>query len=115
MRSPLPAIMTVLADFCDQDARRRPSVRRIGAKLAHALDRGGHPGFLPVDARDRLGLGRMTAEHRLQCRRYLADGGARSRGVDRKREQVLVAAARLASQRRELIATAFGSRSRRSR
>ena len=65
----LPAVVAVLADLGDQDARAAAFVgleRRD--QLLHARDRIGHADLPLVDAGNRLDLGAVAAEHLLQRR-----------------------------------------------
>ena len=100
----LAAVVAVLADLGHEDARAAALVvLELGGELLHALDGVGHPGLPLVDARDRLDLGAVAAEHRLQRRGDLADGRLGARGVDREREQVAVTAGGVARQRGERL------------
>ena len=92
----LAAVVAVLADLGDQDARPPAFIGfELGDELLHARDGFRHGADLPlVDAGDRLDLRAVAAEHLLQRRRDFAHRRLGARGVDREREQVAVAAGR---------------------
>ena len=87
----LPAVVAVLTHLGDQDARA-PALFRDERlhRLVHLGNGRGVPGLERVNARDRLHLGGIAGEHRLERVADLPDGGAGARGVDRAREQVVL-------------------------
>ena len=100
----LPAVVAVLADLGDQQAR--PAALRRLERLdrnAHPFDRAGHADLPLVDAGDRLDLGAVTPVHLLQRRGNLADGGLGAGGVDRQRQEIAVAAVGGAGERVERL------------
>ena len=88
----LAAIVAVLADLGDQDARPPALVGfELRDLLEHALDRFRHGAGLPfVDARDRLDRGDMAAKDLFQRQRDFADRGLGARGLDGEREEIAV-------------------------
>ena len=101
----LAAVVAVLADLGDQDARPAAFVGlELGDELLHPRDGFRHGADLPlVDAGDRLDLGAVPAEHLLQRRRDFAHRRLGARGVDGEREQVAVATGGVARQRRQRL------------
>src|SRR3954447_10780078 len=99
----LAAVVTVLADFCDQDARAAALgfLEGVDQRL-NLLDPITHAGRLPlVDAGDGLDFGAVPAEHLLHRIRNFADGCLGPCRVDGEREQIAVAFAGRARQRGE--------------
>ncbi len=97
----LAAVVAVLADLGDEDARAAALgiLERIDQFL-HFLDPVGHGGRLPlVDAGDGLDFGAVTPEHLFHRVRNFADGGLGARRIDRQRQQIAVAFAGAARQR----------------
>ena len=79
----LAAVMAVLTDLGDEDARPAAFIFfKLGDALLHALDSVRHADLPPVNARDRLDLGLMAAKDLFQRRRNLADRGLGARGVN---------------------------------
>ncbi len=100
----LAAVVAVLADLGDQDARPAAFVLlEFGDALEHPLDGVRHADLPPVDARDRFDLGLVAAEDLLQRQRNFADRRLGARRVDRERQQVAVAAGGVARQRRKRV------------
>ena len=98
----LSAVVPVLADFGDEDSRSAPFVGlKRRHQLQHARDRAGHADLPLVDAGERLDLGAMASEHLFQRHRDFTDGRLGACRIDRKRQQVAVAAVRRARERRE--------------
>ena len=84
----LAAVVTVLPDLGDEDARLAAFVLRKGARHAlHALDRA-RAGLLAVDARDGLHIRAVAAENLLERVRDLADRRLGARGLDRQSQQI---------------------------
>src|SRR5580692_11470431 len=98
----LAAVVAVLADLGDQDARAAAFVvLELGDEFLHPFDGVRHADLLPVDAGDGFDLRPMPAEHLFERQRYLADGGLGARRVDGERQEIAVAARGVARQRRQ--------------
>src|SRR6185437_9406465 len=105
----LAAVVAVLADLGDQDARPAPLVvLELGDALLYPLDRIRHADLPPVHARYRLDLGAVAAEHLLQRRRDFADRGLGARRIDGERQQIAVAASGGPRERRQRLVDGFG-------
>ena len=105
----LPAIVAVLADLGDQDTRAAAFVVfELGDEFLYAFDGIRHSSVshadLPsIDAGNRSDLGLMTPERFFQRKGNLAHGRLGARRVDRKRQQIAVAAGGAAGQRFERL------------
>src|SRR5262249_43929299 len=100
----LAAVMAVLANLGNEDARAAAfGLLECGGELLDARDGVRHAGLPLVDARYRLDLGLMAAEHVFERRGDLADRGPGTGGVDRERQQVDVAARGVARECRERL------------
>src|SRR6266436_5324121 len=101
----LAAVVAVLADLGDQDARPAALgiLERVDQRL-HFFDPVGHGGRLPlVDAGDGFDFGAVTPENFFHRIGYFPDGGFGARGIDRQRQQIAVALAGAAGQRRQRV------------
>ena len=101
----LAAVVAVLADLGDENARPAALgfLEGIDQRL-HFFDPVGHGGRLPlVDAGDGFDFGAVPPEHLFHRVGNLADGGLGARGIDRQRQQIAVAFAGAAGQRRQRV------------
>ena len=105
----LPAVVAVLPDLGDEDARAAPFVLlEVGDELEHARDGFVHADLPLVDAGQRFDLGAVPPIDLLQRGRNLADRRLGARRVDRERQQVAVAAVGRARQRGERVLDRLG-------